>query len=143
MRIQSEPNPIGIAQTIPQIEEKIKLLIQEWNENISSVTTGWRESWGVKSKASISLIANFLLSSLDELIVTISVLSLSGPDKKATVLSGLDRLYDYVLQEGLPIWLRPFASVIKQYVIYCLASAAIDYIVLKYKNGSWRNKTGG
>lgn len=143
MKIQSEPNPIGMVQFIPQIEEKIKLIIQEWDEKIKNSATTWQQSWGIRSKASLSLVANFLLSSLDELILAISVLSLSGPDKKATVLSGLDKIYDYVLQEGLPIWLRPFASAIKQYVIYCLASAAIDYIVLKYKNGSWRNKTGG
>lgn len=125
-------NPIGKVQLIPEFEEKIIELSNQWDEKIKN-----SNSW-FKNKVSITTITLFLLGALDELIVTINEFLESGPDKKATVLNGLDRLYEYVLREGIPIWLRPFASVIKNYIIYSLASSAIDYFVAKYKSGVWK-----
>lgn len=139
MEIKSDSNPIGKPQDIPEFNEKIQHLSEKWDQNISS-SANWMIYWGIKGKATLSLATGFLLGALDELVITIDQLLENGPDKKATVLSGLDKLYEYVMKEALPIWLRPFASVVKQYVIYSLASYAIDYIVSKYKNGDWRNK---
>jgi hypothetical protein len=125
-------NPIGKVQVVPEFEEKIIELSNQWDEKIKN-----SNSW-IKNRVSITTITLFLIGALDELIVTINEFLESGPDKKATVLNGLDRLYEYVLREGIPIWLRPFASVVKNYVIYSLASSAIDYFVAKYKNGVWK-----
>lgn len=143
MEIQTESRPIGSVQEIPELEIKIKSLIDQWDEKIKDVAIKWYHSWGLRSKATLALATSFLLGALDELITTVDELIDNGPDKKATVLNGLDRLYEYVIREALPIWLRPFAGAVKQYVIYSLASNAIDYIVLKYRNGSWKFKTGG
>jgi hypothetical protein len=142
MDIKSKSNPIGIIQNIPELEQKIKNLMQEWDDKIKVVSAGWLYYFGAKGKVTLSLVTSFLLFALDELITAANEVLISGPDKKATVLSGLDKLYEYVIKEALPIWLRPFASAVKQYVIYSLASYAIDYIVLKYKNGNWKT-TGG
>jgi len=142
MDIKSKSNPIGIIQNIPELEQKIKNLMQKWDEKIKVVSASWLYYFGAKGKVTLSLATSFLLFALDELITAANEVLISGPDKKATVLSGLDKLYEYVIKEALPIWLRPFASVVKQYVIYSLASYAIDYIVLKYKNGNWKT-TGG
>jgi hypothetical protein len=125
-------NPIGKVQIVPEFEEKIIELSNQWDEKIKN-----SNSW-IKNRVSITTITLFLIGALDELIVTINEFLESGPDKKATVLNGLDRLYEYVLREGIPIWLRPLASVIKDYIIYSLASSAIDYFVAKYKNGVWK-----
>ncbi len=61
-----------------------------------------------------------------------------GPEQKVTVLKGIDRLYEYVIKEALPIWLKPFAKQVKQYVIYVLISNAIDWMVGKYRDGNWK-----
>ncbi len=138
MEIKS--NPIGNAQDIPEFNDKIQDLSQKWDQNLKYSSENWMVSWGIKSRATLSLATGFLLGALDELVITVDLLLENGPDKKATVLSGLDRLYEYVMKEALPIWLRPFASVVKNYIIYSLASFAIDYIVSKYKDGNWRSK---
>lgn len=140
MDIKQNSNPIGKAQDLPEFNETVLVLSERWDESIKGISTNWLYSWGIKSKAGLSLATGFLLGALDELIVTVDQLLENGPDKKATVLAGLDRLYEYVMREALPVWLRPFATLIKEYVIYSLASYAIDYIVSNYKNGNWRKK---
>ena len=75
---------------------------------------------------------------LDDFVVTVSTVIISGPDKKATVLNAVDRLYDYTVKEAMPIWMRPFAAPIKHYIVYVLVSSAIDWMVLKYQSGSWK-----
>lgn len=140
MKIQSESNPIGEIKQTVEFEEKIISLSNDWDEKIKSISKKW---WNL-SKTRISLATIFLLNSLDELIIIAEdAIRSGGADKKATVLYGIDKLYDYISLEAMPIWLRPFASVIKQYVIYTLASSFIDYIVEKYNNGSWIKTTGG
>lgn len=131
MEIESV-NPVGQARLIPEFENKILELSNKWDEKIKNSS-----SW-IKNKVSLTTITLFLLGALDELVLTIDMFLESGPDKKATVLNGLDRLYEYILKEGIPIWLRPFAALIKNYVIYSLASSAIDYFVAKYKQGAWK-----
>jgi hypothetical protein len=139
MDIKLEPNPIGTIQKIKQFEEKIADLKQKWDEQIRFKSKKWIDYLLCKN-VNLTAATNFLLFALDDLVFTIDNLLEYGPDKKATVLNGLDRLYEYVLKEGTPIWLRPIAAPIKNYVIYTLASNAIDWIVKKYKNGSWREK---
>lgn len=139
MEIRSEPNPIGTIQKIKQFEEKIAYLKQKWDEEVKLKSKKWI-NYFLCSKVNLTAATNFLLFALDDLVFTIDNLLEYGPDKKATVLNGLDRLYEYVLREGLPIWLRPIAAPIKNYIIYTLASNAIDWMVEKYKNGSWREK---
>ena len=61
-----------------------------------------------------------------------------GADKKATVLVAVEKLYDYVIREAMPIWLKPFSGLIKKHIIFGLLSPAIDWIVQKYREGDWR-----
>jgi len=138
MEIKSESNPIGTVQKIQQFEEKILHLKQKWDEQLRLNSKKWASF--LYRKINLTAVTTFLLGALDELVFTVDKLVEYGPDKKATVLDGLDRLYEYVLKEGLPIWLRPFAAPIKNYIIYTLASNAIDWMVEKYRNGSWRSK---
>lgn len=140
MDIKENSNPIGEVQNLPEFNQVVLNLSEKWDESTKEVPTNWLYSWGIKSKVGLSLATGFLLGALDELIITVDQLLENGPDKKATVLSGLDRLYEYVMREALPVWLRPFATVVKEYIIYSLASYAIDYIVSNYKNGVWRKK---
>jgi hypothetical protein len=49
-------------------------------------------------------------------------------------------LYDTTIAPTLPYWAYPFASTIKGIVINTIISKAIDWIVEKYKNGSWNKE---
>lgn len=81
-----------------------------------------------------------LVTSIDGLILKAEELLISGPDKKATVLSNVGMLYDAVLVEMMPFWLKPFKGYIKQVIVDNFISAIIDLIVAKYKDGIWSIK---
>lgn len=126
---KEKANPIGNVHFVYELEQKITQYIELWKDNKNK--TFW------KSKIDFSKITNFLLFALDDFITTISPVAISGPDKKATVLDAIDRLYDFTSKEVLPIWLLPFAGVIKNYIVYVVVSNAIDWIVMKYQS-EWR-----
>lgn len=124
-------NPVGIPHKLDEIEEKIRFYCSLWDAQKNSRHMR-------VPKINLSVVTNFLLAALDDFVITISAVVISGPDKKATVLNAIDKIYEYVVREALPIWLRPFAGVIKQYIVYVLISNAIDWMVSKYKSGSWK-----
>lgn len=130
------PHPVGQVRVLPEVNEYVQTLIAEWNKirgNVSSWTF-----WKSATTAGFHKATQFLLQSIDGLVLLVDDLIDLGADKKATVLNALDKLYDYVVREAIPIWLRPFAGVIKNYVVYTVASSMIDWIVAKYNNGSWK-----
>jgi hypothetical protein len=118
---------IGQIHEIPEFENKIQELTQDWNNQTE--------------KVNLYKITNFLLGSVDILVCTIDDLLDKGIDKKVTVLMGVEKLYDYIHSSPLvPLWLKPFLSVIRSYIIYTLISIFIDWMVAKYRQGQWRNK---
>jgi hypothetical protein len=123
-------DPIGQVRVVGSVEEMLVELKAHWDAKKSS-----RSFWG--SGVSVSKVTSFLLYALDGFVNAVNEAVIPGPDKKATVLDALDRLYEYTVREALPIWLRPVASPIKSYVIHVLVSNAIDWMVMKYKEGSW------
>jgi hypothetical protein len=52
-------------------------------------------------------------------------------------MEAISKVYDFVVREGLPIWLSPFASRIKGLIMEEVISPAIDWIVSKYREGNW------
>ena len=126
---KDKANPIGLVHKINEVDEKLLHYMQIWSE------VNRRSVW--KSEASISRATNFLLFALDDFINIVSAAAIPGADKKATVLDAVDRLYEFTVKEALPFWLKPFAGVVKNYIVYVLVSNAIDWIVLKYQS-SWK-----
>lgn len=125
-----DTNPVGQVHNLPEFENKILELTENWQSQPSD------------KKTNLSQITLFLLGSLDQLVCTIDNLLDKGIDKKATVLSGMEKLYDFVQSSAfVPFWLKPFLSVIKSYVIYVLLSVFIDWMVSKYRQGQWKIKT--
>lgn len=125
-------DPVGNIISVPEIEEKLQKYIQIWKDSNSNTKSFW------KPKISFSRITNFLLFALDDFISVLTKIPIPGPDKKATVLNAISKLYDFTVQEALPIYLKPFASIIKNYIVYVLISNSIDWIVAKYQNGNWK-----
>lgn len=124
-----EDSSIGQVHNVPEFENKVLELTESWQSQTS------------EKKANLSQITLFLLGALDQLVNTIDGLLDKGIDKKATVLAGMERLYDFVQSSAfVPLWLKPFLSVIKSYVIYVLLSIFIDWMVSKYRQGQWKIK---
>lgn len=127
---KDKADPVGLALEIPEIEQKITKYTDLWKSfNHKSF---WRYS------ANWSRIINFLILALDDFISTLVNSTIPGPDKKATVLLAIDKLYDFTVKEALPFWLRPFATPIKLFIIYVFISNCIDWIVAKYQTSTWR-----
>jgi hypothetical protein len=128
---KEKDNPVGVVQRIDEIENKILKYQKIWDQN--------KEKKGFLFKRpNLHKVTNFLLMVLDDFVVTVSTVIISGPDKKATVLNAVDRLYEYTVKEAMPIWMRPLAAPIKHYIVYVLVSSAIDWMVVKYQSGSWK-----
>lgn len=123
-------DPVGVAHEVESVERMLEALKRAWDEQSKR-----KSFWG--RSVDLSRVTSFLLYSLDGVVNAVNEAVLTGPDKKATVLAALERLYDYTVREALPIWLRPFAGLIKSYVINVLISNAIDWVVAKYRSGSW------
>lgn len=129
MFIKENANPIGTPQKIDSVEMILESYMKMWDE-----TKDRKSFW---AKFNSSKITNFLMKALDDLIIAVNESNILGEDKKATVIDATDRLYDYIVKEAIPLWLVPFAGVIKQYIITVLVSNAIDWIVSKYKE-TWK-----
>jgi hypothetical protein len=125
-------DPVGEAKDSEQVSGFIDGLKKKWD----TVTV----ALGKRSKISMVYVTKFLLGTLDGLIVFVDGLmgGESGADKKATVIAAVVVLYDYVVAQALPIWLKPFATSIKTFIIYTVISIAIDWIVSKYNTGAWK-----
>jgi hypothetical protein len=139
MEIRETANPVGEIKADEAIAGYVKIMAAEWDANKESVA--W---WRIFTKAKVSFthVTDFLLKALDDLIAYVDEwVDTEGADKKATVLDAVSNLYDYVIKEAMPIWMKPFAGPIKNYIVNGMLSPAIDWIVDKYRNGDWRKPT--
>lgn len=132
MFVKEKSDPVGKPQVIESVEALLDLYMRLWDKS--------KEKKSIWGRFDSSRVTNFLMRALDDFIVAVDSSEILGKDKKATVLLAVDRLYDYVVREALPIWLVPFSGVVKQYIVYVLISNAIDWIVSKYRDG-WRPRT--
>jgi len=130
-------DPVGTVVNVPAIQAQLEQFIQQWQAEHPS-TGGIR----IKFRGIVDIypeIFQFLLNAVDVFIVLIEkeMPQLAGADKKATVLNAAGFLYDALIANSLPIWLRPFNGQIKALLIDVVLSAIIDFIVSKYNVGSW------
>lgn len=135
MALTDEANPVGTAVKDTAISNYVSIMSAEWDK--ANEVIPW---WKIWKKKGFTRVTKFLLGAIDELIMYVDQLNLSGPDKKATVLAAIAILYDYVIREAIPLWARPFAGKIKEYIIYTVISTSIDWIVKKYRDGVWTKK---
>lgn len=135
-----EANPIGQVVQVQAVEEKVNNLLEQWKtENPTPIS--WWDKVKNTVRISYSKVIKFLIYSLDELILIVDDVIDFGPDKKATVLAAIAILYDRIIAVSMPVWLKPFNSVIKSFVIMVIISSTIDFIVEKYRNGTWKIQT--
>ena len=136
--LSTEANPIGEVQGVEKIDNMVAALANTWDENkLNLEKSSWWMFWK-SSRMGMVAVTNFLLVSLDNLVNYIDDKLESGPDKKATVLASIEKLYDHVIREAMPIWLKPFSPAVKNLIVNVVMSSAIDFVVGKYRNGNWR-----
>jgi len=115
--------------------EKIKNFIEsalfEWNSKYEK---------NISSKIFFNNATCFMLDCLDKSVNLVEDVFLEGKDKKSAVLLIMAYLFDQVIYKNLPIYIKPFAAVIRIFFVQILTSILIDFIVKKYKDGSWNNK---
>jgi hypothetical protein len=139
-------NPVGRPYNV--LDNEVLALESQWDaESGPSKKCIWYDprtwiNW-FKEKKSLVAVVSFILNSLDHFIKFIEKFKeMSGADKKATVLIAVDKLYDYIAKEALPIWLKPFSAKIKHFIVYVAVSYLVDFMVGKYNEGLWRDKNG-
>lgn len=126
-------NPVGKVVESPQITEYVSAMRNIWNE-IKPIVPWW-QFW---RRISLMPLVSFLLSCLDALIyIAEHTLVNGGPDKKATVMDAIGKIFDYAIVGLLPIWLRPFSGQIRSFIINVIVVTAIDWMISKYNSGNW------
>lgn len=138
--IPTRPNPAGAPDekvVMPAIEH----LKVQWDEERQIIKaqekSAWWQFWKSR-KANLFEVIRFLIMSLDELINLVEEKIPGGEDKKASVLAGIEVLYDYTIREAMPVWLRFFNPTIKHFVVHTIISTAIDWIADKYHDMTWK-----
>ncbi len=113
------------------IQTEIDKIIAAWK--VKNPISWWSKIEGVWLSA-----VQFLLNTIDYLIKIVeSNVAEGGPAKKAAVLLAMGKIYDAIVYPLLPVYLKVFSSRIKSFIIGVVASMMIDFIVSKYKDGSW------
>ena len=98
------------------------------------------KSWFRVSKTYLVKSTIFLIGITDTLIQYVEELIPRGPDKKAAVLIVLAKVFDHISTAAFPIWLKPFAPLIKEVVVSIIISNLVDFIVSKYRKGIWKKE---
>ena len=112
--IVEEPNPVGQVHQLKEIEITLSSLIKQWDHEVEQVQCDWRKPWTWCRKINLVKLTNFLMFALDKFINVVDSMIDLGPDKKATVLNAISRLYDYTIKEAMPLWLKPFSGKVKK-----------------------------
>lgn len=125
-----EANPIG-STFKGVLDTQINEIISNWETNKP------KTSWWSRAKGAWVGAVRYLVAATDYFIRNVEGAILTGPDKKATVLDALGKVYDSIVPGFLPIFLSPFNSKIKSFVVGVVCSLMIDFIVSKYREGVW------
>lgn len=133
-----DSNPVGESQKVDVIDEYIEALIAHWNANVVDQDTPWYKKWW--RKTDLYSVTKYLLFSLDQFIHMVDDIIEKSADKKATVLAAAEKVYDFVIREAIPWWLRPISGKVKDVILNVVISSSIDWIVEKYRSGDWRKK---
>ena len=126
-------NPLGKVFDLDAVKNYMEALLSSWKAS-QSVSRPWWKFWaGLDLKSA----TGFFLVSIDDLVGIVQNLLQLGPDKKATVLDALSKIYDVIIVGSAPIWLKPVVTMMKGFIINTVCSMFIDWIVSKYNAGNW------
>lgn len=131
-------DPVGRDMHVLAIKTE-EIIARFDEENKSDVP--WWKCWA-KVRVGYIQVTSYILNTLDEYILEMEKFNdMSGPDKKATVMAAIEKIYDHIIKEALPFWLKPFNPAIKKVIVHIIISYAIDWIVEKYHGGLWSKES--
>lgn len=119
------------------------MLTPEISVQIDNYFNNLKNQWSVSSislqldKSKLNNAFQFMIESLDKLIVFVEPLIQSGIEKKSVVINVIEKLFVHVVIKSLPVWMLPFSGMITD-IIVIIFSVLIDYFVSKYNNGVWK-----
>lgn len=127
---------------------EIQDVLQKLESYLSDLKTRWAQnapatSWWTLPHKYINIASGYIIGVLDELILFVEGIIPEGSDKKAAVLAVVGKLFDYIVVQAFPFWLKPFAPVIKKIVIDITIGNLIDFFVAKYNAGFWKQEANG
>lgn len=120
-------------ELLSKLEKYLDSLKKQWD-----VAHPKSKSWFTLSRNYILDCTIFLVSVLDDLIIFVQHHVEKGSDKKHIVMSMSSDVFDHIVLNAFPIWLKPFASIIKEIVVSIIISQLVEFIVKKYKDGAWK-----
>lgn len=122
--------------------DEVQKVISKLEINLKDLKTRWdqenpKSNWWIIPRNYLLRSTIFIFGSLDELITFVEGEIPDGSDKKEAVMAVVGKLFDYIVIQAFPFWLRPFSKTIKDIVIGIIVSKLIDFIVAKYNAGYW------
>ncbi len=124
-----------VQEVLNSIDAFLMNLKDEWDaENQANAKAGW---FAVNRVRLVSGTV-FIIRSLDRMIQFVEDLIPEGKDKKAAVMMVVGNLYDYVVVEAFPMWMKPFSPAIRRIIVEVVVASVIDFVVGKYRNGAWK-----
>jgi len=127
-----------------QIDPKV---LSELNIYLDTLKKKWddqypdKKSWFSLHKTYVLNSTIFLISVLDDLIVFVQSSIPRGADKKLAVMAVVSKIFDYIVVQAFPVWMTPFAAIIKEMIVGVVISQLVEFIVSKYKNGEWKTNS--
>ena len=124
--------------------DQMQDVIHQLDQYLSDLKIRWDQenpgnhSWWKISKTYLVSSTMFLINVADEIIVFVEGIIPAGEDKKAATLAIIGKLFDYIVLQVFPFWIKPFAPIIKDIIVNIIVGNLIDYIVTKYNAGFWK-----
>ena len=127
----------GQIVELPQISELVQKLVAQWANVQPDVALKWWQVWS--KQVNFKKSTKFLIDCVDDFIHLVEQYIPRGADKKETCLAEMAMLFDFIVANTLPVYLKPFAGKIKNAVIFVIVSELIDFMVGKYREGAWQS----
>ena len=132
MHIDIQIDPKVLSELIIYLDT----LKKKWDDQYPD-----KKSWFSLHKTYVLNSTIFLISVLDDLIVFVQSSIPRGADKKLAVMAVLSKIFDYIVVQAFPVWMTPFAAIIKEMIVGVVISQLVEFIVSKYKNGEWKTNS--
>lgn len=133
--MKKQLNALEVQDVLKKLEIYLSDLKIRWDQE-NNVSKSW-----FKMPSNYILKATiFIVSTLDELITFVEPIIPEGKEKKASVIAVTSRMFDYIVIQAFPFWLKPFAGIIKTILVGIIINHLVDFIVSKYKTGYWAMK---
>lgn len=124
-----------VQEVLNSLETYIVDLKARWDQENPQI-----KSWWKIPRNHILITTKFIIDCLDELINFVEPIISVGSDKKLAVMIVTGKIFDYIVVNSFPLWLKPFVPTIRMIVVNIVVDSMIDFIVEKYKSGFWKQE---